>query len=231
MVQVVPVAVSRATRTSDSSPHFGGSRLHLQNYSSGCTSGVVLVRAGVRHMITAGHCYGANASVYSGTYYYGLINIRRFPNPDLELINGNAGRSGQGSQFYTNAVHADPSAPSLRTVSTRWKTQVGHHICTGGSYSKERCGARVNTTSASFCDADGCTYHLARAQNPGVLTAQLGDSGGPVYQKPNASGLAFQGIVVATSLNLSSTSGDTVWFHTLDTVESSLGGKVLTSRS
>jgi hypothetical protein len=228
-VEVRELAISRAGRNDDANPHFGGARLHLQNYTQGCSSGVVLVRAGVRHMVTTGHCYLVNANVYSGPHYYGLVNIRRFPDPDLELINGNAGSSGQGTQTYLNSAYTNPGTPGLRTVSTRWTTVVGHYICTGGSYSLERCGARVNTTSASFCDTDGCTHNLARAQNPGKLTSQLGDSGGPVYQKPTANGLAFQGIIVATSLNLSNTSGDTVWFHTLSTIESSLGGTVLTS--
>jgi hypothetical protein len=227
-VKVVPVAVSRAVRTADNSPHYGASRLHLHNYSDGCSSGVALIRAGVRHMITAGHCYATNTNVYSGQYYAGLVNVRRFPNPDLELINGNPGSSGQGTQSYTHYMYTDPSSPGVRAVVTRWPTSIGHYICTGGSYSQERCGARVSSIIASFCDADGCTYNLARAQSPGQLVAQLGDSGGPVYQKPGASGIAFQGIIVATSLNLSSTSGDTVWFHTIGTIEAALGGFVVT---
>jgi hypothetical protein len=227
-VDVVAKAVSRAARTADNSPHYGAARLHLRNYSAGCTAGVTLVRAGVRHMITAGHCYAANANVYSGQYYAGLVNIRRFPNPDLELLNGNPGTSGQGTQAYTHYVYTDPSSPGARAVTSRWPTSVGHYVCTGGSYSRERCGARVSSTTASFCDADGCTYNLARAQEPGELVAQLGDSGGPVYQKPGSTAVAFQGIIVATSLNLSSTSGDTVWFHTIGTIESALGGTVLT---
>ncbi|MDQ1658054.1 MAG: hypothetical protein QOD41_3137 [Cryptosporangiaceae bacterium] len=227
-VTVVPHAVSRAIRTADDGPHYGGARLHLKNYSAGCSSGVTLVRAGVRHMVTAGHCYSTGTNVYSGQFYFGLVNIRHFPNPDLELINGNPGTSGQGAQSYGAYVYTDPSAPGVAAVATRWTTPVGGYVCTDGSYSQERCGARVATTTASFCDSDGCTYNLARAQQPGKLVAQLGDSGGPVYQKPTATTVAFQGIIVATSLNLSSTSGDTVWFHTLGTIESSLGGPVLT---
>jgi hypothetical protein len=227
-VTVVPHAVSRAVRTADDAPHYGGARLHLQNYSAGCSSGVTLVRAGVRHMITAGHCYQPGTNVYSGQFYFGLVNVRHFPNPDLELINGNPGTSGQGTQSYGSYVYTDPSVPGTAAVATRWSTPVGGYVCTDGSYSQERCGARVATTSASFCDSDGCTYNLARAQQPGKLVAQLGDSGGPVYQKPTATTVAFQGIIVATSLNLSSTSGDTVWFHTVGTIESSLGGPVVT---
>jgi hypothetical protein len=228
-VTIRPVAVSRAGRGDDGSPHFGGARIHLPNHTAGCSSGVVLIRARVRHMITAGHCYSAGANIYSGPRYYGLINIKRFPNPDLALINGNAGSSGQGSQGYTNLAFTDPGGPPIRTVSSRWRTVVGHIVCTGGGYSRERCGARVNTTNATFCDSRGCTRRLARAQNPGQLTAQLGDSGGPVYQKRGRSGLAFQGIIVATSLNLGDSSGDTVWFHTVGTIESALGGRVVTS--
>jgi hypothetical protein len=230
-VRTRPLTISRSGRTNDQNPHYGGARLHLANYTGGCTAGVALLRAGVRHMVTAGHCYAVNARIYSGPHYYGLVNIRRFPSPDLALINGNPGGAGQGGQGYANVVYTNPSAPSLRTVSTRWNTVVGHSICTGGSYSNERCGARVNSVAATFCDSDGCTYNLARARNPGKLTAQLGDSGGPVYQKVGGSGLAFQGITIATSLNLSSVSGDTVWFHTLRTIESTLGGTVVTSRA
>lgn len=213
--------VSRAGRNDDANPHKGGARIHTQSYSQGCSSGVMLQRAGVNHMVTAGHCYNANQKVYSGQNYFGLVNVRKFPNPDLALINGN------GSQYYANHIWTTPGSPSARVVSTKWTTVVGHHVCTSGAYSLERCGATVNTMNASFCDQEGCTYNLARAQNAGQLVAQLGDSGGPVYQKRGVNGLAFQGIIVATSLNLSSTSGDTVWFHTVQTIESSLGGTIV----
>ena len=108
-VQLRAVKVSRATRTNDSSPHYGGSRISAGGTS--CTSGVAFVRAGVRHMITSGHCFNVNTNVYSGPSYYGLINIRKFPNPDLALINGN------GSQGYSPLVYIDPTAYTAKVVT------------------------------------------------------------------------------------------------------------------
>ena len=214
-VEVVQGEVRRATRLSDSTPHWGGSS--ITNGGGTCSSGMpVKNSAGTRFMVTAGHCFLAGQAVWSpGSPYYSwgtVVNRAPFPTWDMELLGG----SSYGTYAYTGPVVSNGFKPFLGAGDP----VVGfNNYCHSGQTSGEGCGHTVTGLSGQFCDAAGCT--------PGLITytggpmIQPGDSGSPFYVYAGTSGIHARGLNIAYS-------GATMFAEKWSTIASRFGVTIVT---
>ncbi|HEX2051919.1 MAG TPA: S1 family peptidase [Actinomycetota bacterium] len=210
---------SRLDRLNDADPHWGGAGIGPAPSANDCTSGFsVSISTGGRGSVTAGHCYNNGQNLWSGTQYYGLTaGESGYPTWDMIRINPNG-------ETFTNGIWVDPCCPSGRTVTGRGDPSVGTLLCVSGMVTRAKCGLEVTSTSAEFCDAAGCTPGLIRAEKPGDVVSQPGDSGGPMYTRPTTSTATIRGMIVAH------TSPSNVYAEKVSSVESHLGVTVLTQQ-
>jgi len=111
---------TRSARINDGEPHWGGAQLDYDGQVGGlpeCTSGLTVRKTSnsTKYMVTAGHCFFLNETVYGGTGLdWGDIDfLASFPAKDMELIGGTsyAGRifTGGATGVATAIVNAgDP---------------------------------------------------------------------------------------------------------------------------
>ncbi len=169
------------TRTSDSTPHYGGARIN-SNCSTGFTT---KFNDNVRRMLTAAHCGALNSVATSGLHYVGTMTYRLpFPAYDVAWL---------ASSTYTGVVYGGGSTGTAMLVGgSVGNPGMGGNYCASGAFGYEHCGMGVTSLSATFCDSGGCTPSLVTTNNTGVIP---GDSGGPFYGKPASYALA-RGIVL-----------------------------------
>jgi streptogrisin D len=194
-VRLVASSLTRTSRLSDTpnGGHWGGAR--ITSALKNCTAGFSVVRRsnGQRGSVTAGHCGGVGTLWRSGTNYYGTTSVRTgYPNYDQSLITG----STYGPKIWTDGPG---DSVDIRTVTGGADPGVGTVVCQSGSFSTSLCGITVRSTSAKYCDADGCTTYVIRATRGGQIAIVAGDSGGPVYTRPGASTATIRGITFAGS--------------------------------
>ncbi|WP_238332037.1 S1 family peptidase [Kribbella jejuensis] len=192
-VQLVADSLARTSRLSDTPKggHWGGAR--ITSALKNCTAGFSVVRRsnGQRGSVTAGHCGAPGTEWKSGTNYYGTTAVRTdYPDYDQSLITGSA----YGPKIWTDGP-GDPA--NTRTVTGGGDPGVGTSVCQSGSFSTSTCGLTVRSTSASYCDSDGCTTYVIRATRGGLVAIIGGDSGGPVYSRRGSSSATIRGIAFA----------------------------------
>jgi ABC-type phosphonate transport system ATPase subunit len=85
------------------------------------------------------------------------------------------------------------------------------------------CGIGVTNASTSYCDSDGCTPDVFFAEKPGELVGQGGDSGTPVYTRPNSTRATIKDIEIA------GTAPDNLFGEKVSQVQSHLEVTVATS--
>ncbi|MGW7682010.1 hypothetical protein ACWGID_14795 [Kribbella sp. NPDC054772] len=192
-VQLVAGSLARTSRLSDTPKggHWGGAR--ITSALKNCTAGFSVVRRsnGQRASVTAGHC-GQRGTVWkSGTNYYGTTTVRtNYPDYDQSLVTGSA----YGPKIWTDGPG---DTVATRTVTGGGDPGVGTVVCQSGSFSTSVCGLTVRSTSAQYCDVDGCTTYVIRATRGGLVAIIGGDSGGPVYSRRGSSSATIRGIAFA----------------------------------
>ena len=192
-VQLVAGSLARTTRLSDTPKggHWGGAR--ITSSAKNCSAGFSVVRRsnGQRGSVTAGHC-GAPGTVWkSGVNYYGTTTLRtNYPDYDQSLVTG----SSYGAKIWTDGPG---DTANTRTVTGGGDPGVGTVVCQSGSFSTSVCSLTVRSTSAKYCDSDGCTTYVIRATRGGLIAIIGGDSGGPVYTRRGSSSATVRGIVFA----------------------------------
>jgi hypothetical protein len=194
-VRLVAGSMARTSRLSDTPKggHWGGARItsSLKN----CTAGFSVVRRsnGQRGSVTAGHCGVPGTGWKSGPNYYGTTTVRtNYPEYDQALVTG----STYGPKIWTDGPG---DSVATRTVTGGADPGVGTVICQSGSFSTSVCNLTVRSTSAQYCDADGCTTYVIRATRGGQIAIIGGDSGGPVYSRRGTSSATIRGITFAGS--------------------------------
>lgn len=192
-VQVVAGSLARTSRLSDTPKggHWGGAR--ITSALKNCTAGFSVVRRsnGQRGSVTAGHCGDAGTVWKSGTNYYGTTTLRtNYPDYDQSLVTGSA----YGAKIWTDGPG---DTANTRTVTGGGDPGVGTVVCQSGSFSTSLCGLTVRSTSAKYCDADGCTTYVIRATRGGLVAIIGGDSGGPVYTRRGTASATIRGIAFA----------------------------------
>jgi hypothetical protein len=209
---------SRRGRLDDGEPHWGGAGIGPFANGNDCSSGfTVRLSNGTLGSVTAGHCYNNGQNLWSGPQYYGLTAAESgYPTWDQIRIDPNG-------ETFARSIHSDPCCPSSRTVTSRSNPAVSELVCVSGMVTRAVCGLQVTSTSASLCDADGCTTDLIRAEKPGSVVGQGGDSGAPMYTRPTTSTASIKG------MEIGGTAADNVYAEKVTGIESHLGVTVVTS--
>jgi streptogrisin D len=192
-VRLVESSLARTSRLNDTpnGGHWGGAR--ITSTLKNCTAGFSVVRRsnGQRGSVTAGHCGGVGTLWKSGSYYYGTTSVRtNYPDYDQALLTGSA----YGPKIWTDGPG---DSANTRTVKGGADPGIGTVVCQSGSFSTSLCGITVRSTSAKYCDTDGCTTYVIRATRGGQIAIIGGDSGGPVYTRPGSTTATIRGITFA----------------------------------
>lgn len=195
LVSIEEGDMGRGSRGADSAPHWGGAGIRKTGETQAtCTSGFAIdvgTPVQYRGIVTAGHCYGVNSNIYSGSYYFGRISRKQqYPTFDMALITD----STYGHSFYS-----DPSSIPVRQVQGSADPAFESTVCISGFITRQVCQAVVGSVNASYCDSAGCTGNLFYSTKYGGVTAfQLGDSGAPVYNAwGTGSGAIIRGMAIA----------------------------------
>jgi hypothetical protein len=172
---VEPRPSTTASRSNDyPPPWFGGSVI------SGCTSGFGVVRKSNGHvgMLTAGHCFSLNSTVYQGSNLMGTVTWRVYGGSsyDSEFIDASGAAL---PDVYTGCL----TCGTYFGVINSGPDGVGEAVCTDGSVNLENCSVGITTVDLCLRYSDGQTVcHLdAAVSTNGHWAVQKGDSGGPVY--------------------------------------------------
>lgn len=194
-VSVIAGSPQRLSRLSDTATggHWGGARItsSVKNCSAGFS--VVIQASNTRGAVTAGHCGGPGTVWRSGSNYYGTTTVRtNYPDYDQSLLTG----SSYGAKIWTDGPG---DSANTRTVKGGADPAVGTSICQSGSFSTSLCSITVRSTSAKYCDADGCTTYVVRATRSGLIAIISGDSGGPIYTRPTSTTATIRGLAFAGS--------------------------------
>ncbi|TDD13090.1 hypothetical protein E1218_34960, partial [Kribbella turkmenica] len=192
-VRLVESSLARTSRLNDTPKggHWGGAR--ITSASKNCTAGFSVVRRsnGQRGSVTAGHCGGVGTLWKSGSHYYGTTSVRtNYPDYDQALLTG----STYGAKIWTDGPG---DSANTRIVKGGADPGVGTVVCQSGSFSTSLCGLTVRSTSAKYCDTDGCTTYVIRATRGGQIAIIGGDSGGPVYTGRSSTGATIRGTTFA----------------------------------
>lgn len=192
-VQLVASSLARTSRLSDTPKggHWGGAR--IASTLKNCSAGFSVVRRSnkQRGSVTAGHCGGPGTIWKSGANYYGTTAVRTdYPDYDQSLLTG----SSYGAKIWTDGPG---DAATTRTVKGGADPGVGTVVCQSGSFSTSLCGITVRSTSAKYCDTEGCTTYVIRATRGGQIAIIGGDSGGPLYTRPGSTTATIRGITFA----------------------------------
>jgi streptogrisin C len=202
-----------STRSADYPPYYMGSELvYSTNYV--CSAGVPILIAGVRRLLTAGHCTGS--SFYNNGNLVGTTYTTSYP--------GNAGIYGdwkliQGSTYANYVYSGDLSSnTALAITGAVWGGRPnGTAACSSGRTTGQICRYYVTGSYANLTFDGVPTGQLLRmkhdssgtgtgADNNGWLG---GDSGGPIYFSDASGGVIATAIV--TGRDLTST---TVYYAT-----------------
>lgn len=194
-VRPVASSLARTSRLNDTPKggHWGGAR--ITSTLKNCSAGFSVVRRANRQRgaVTAGHCGGVGTVWRSGSNYYGTTSVRtNYPDYDQSLLTG----SSYGPKIWTDGPG---DSVNTRTVTGGADPGIGTVVCQSGSFSTSLCGITVRSTSAKYCDTDGCTTYVIRATRSGQIAIIGGDSGGPVYTRPGSTTATIRGITFAGS--------------------------------
>lgn len=204
-ISATPLA---ATRSTDFSPWNGGDWI-TQNKTSGetCTSGspVVGTTTGNTYVLTAGHCFSLNNTVYNydlvdgkgsgsvvGTVNFGSYSTTNDADTHLILTSGHGGSSNLD---FTGGGGANDSTKTQLTGGK--DPAVGTDGCLDGALSGFVCGGTVKVSDGCVTFNDG-TKHCGMNEYSSSTTdlAGNGDSGGPVLStgKSTAYGIISTGV-------------------------------------
>jgi len=185
-------AVRRASRTTDTSPFFGGGR--IRDTFGGCTTGFYInSTTNGTVMVTAGHCTnGQNGITWfngDGSASLGASEGVHFPDPDLGLIDGSG---------YASDTFGGNNQTTVKSVTASADPATGVTYCQYGATSLRKCYA-YTSLNYQFCDSSGCTNNLAFSSGPagpGGSLSSAGDSGGGVFKELTSTTVSARGIVI-----------------------------------
>ncbi|AGL17169.1 S1 family peptidase [Actinoplanes sp. N902-109] len=174
-VDRVAGALTPATGTFTS----GGQGIQDKNESIRCSIGFnVRDRAGAKSFLTAGHCGNENNTWYKaadGTYL-GTVEESRFPGDDYAVVTyRNTDVSGYGTVWVAGVE---------QQITSSRDPFVGEQVARVGNRSSDMVGA-VLLTDVTVNYAQGPVTGLIKT----TLCAELGDSGGPLFDGSVALGL------------------------------------------
>jgi hypothetical protein len=192
-------------------PFYGGDDIAVTK--GGCTAGFTMTdRYGNDYMITAGHCFGVNATgatvytepVYNtfGVEYFTLYTSACWP-PGTNSCFDAAIIGGQGQSNVSYAGRAwigGLGTTTSQAVAGAVAVNVGTPMYFAGSRSGQ---VLVRVTSGPYCGFDDpdfvwtCGLQQVQAVNAGQNACKGGDSGGPVYGPTGTGKIIAVGIIKA----------------------------------
>ncbi|WP_127503951.1 S1 family peptidase [Actinoplanes solisilvae] len=191
-VRVRPrIKATITTRDNDTSPFYGGSKIHTPGGGTCTTAFPWAIAPGVHGMLTAGHCVMNGGTVGTPAYDMGTvaagtrenwntagtvkINGSAYYRGDMALIEVRSAYSVQPYVWRTNTGYT-----TVRSKWSRWAAS-GDQYCAAGYANGEICGYSVNATGINFDYWNmGEIRNAAQGHRLGNC-AGAGDSGGPVY--------------------------------------------------
>lgn len=188
------------TRNNDSAPWWGGD--YIDGSSGSCTGGFPVIRRsnGERGMLTAGHCFALNDTVYQ--HYpntMGTVRWRQWGDwqTDLEYFDA---PGGVQEAVYTGCQDCD----TYQWVNGVGVASVGAIVCADGFVSGLNCSVGINWIDGCvFMTTHGTTYYtcgLAQGlASDGGIISQGGDSGGPVVRYISGGFVQAYGIITGNS--------------------------------
>lgn len=211
-------------RNADYSPHYGDAKIWQPGWdpSQGefCSSNFTYVSNvyGVRVQATAAHCTTAVGNVFvSGFNYYGDVAYRS-TSQDLAGLY-------RATETYTNRIWTTPCCPSTRNVVGKVVPPVGDFVCVGGARTLAQCGIQVVNHGASYCSGGICASNLMQVCST-IYHADVGDSGGIVYQRSGSSNALAAGMILG---GVGYYCGSVTYVQTIPQIESLLQATLLTS--
>lgn len=196
-------------RLADVAPFWGGGKV---TFPGSCSTGVYLSSNTFGTVLTtAGHCATNGTTAWNGDHslVVGTVEGRSFPDPDIELMDG---------QNYWPREFCKGDNTSWCYVIGDGTPVVNVTYCNLGYVSRHLC-SKYNAIDARYCDASGCTYHLAhtqRACSSGVLGSP-GDSGAPVAEDISSNTVRAKATVVAGTIPPLPTTCER-WDQRMDTI-------------
>lgn len=208
-----PFVAANGTRTSDYSPHNNGAK--ISGPGATCTSGFYWTSG---RMATAGHCGSVGGSWTSGTNTYGSIAVNglnisgtnRLDVAFLSLSGSGQGWMFVGSPSSDTAVHVTKYYPGIQSGVTGLRisgAMSGETSYGGGAV------LGVNLTVILDPATGSRAYHM----NSMECTAQIGDSGAPVFD------IGSDGLYIAAGI-LSGFSGHVCYYTPINYISSLMGG-------
>lgn len=208
-VRVAPAPESYpASRPHDTNPYYGGALIGQPTGT--CTSGFAWVSGSTSMMLSAGHCFktGGNATVDGTTIGYVTSASRE----NWQSGTGTVYLSGQstyrgdislitmsGGATSTARIYSGSSTSSTsRSVAVMWSRSPvnGDLFCTGGAYSGEVCGWRVQSVGVNHTYSTGeVVRHATQTYYREGWCVRPGDSGGPTYTVRADNAVAAKGII------------------------------------
>lgn len=178
------------TRWNDTAPFYAGAALGpASGGQSYCTSGIPAISTwdGRQWLVTAAHCYGVGANVYTaGGNFIGQVKYTR-PAIDSAFIEARTNRytwDGVDATGYTRYLNG------VRNVA------VGDFTCQLGYNSKVICNIRTTQAGTASWSANGTTVRGSwGVPHSGGVVGRGGDSGGPVIYINDPNSRQLNGII------------------------------------
>jgi hypothetical protein len=163
------------SRRDDVPAFWGGAGITLTAPSARCSAGYTVQNsAGVRFMVTAGHCFtnGQTAVTELGGRVVGTVSGNGLPSQDMEIISGQA----YSPFIYVGGVDSSTG----NHVASAADSVVGFNdYCHSGRTTGENCGHTSLSNDAMVCTSSGCKSPVTSFT--GGTLPQGGDSGSPFY--------------------------------------------------
>ncbi|GAA0922714.1 hypothetical protein [Nonomuraea longicatena] len=195
-------------RQGDWDPFYGGAliRTNHQGPDRRCTTGFAWRESGMHYMLTAGHCTSMNYFGWSGAGQpvgqvkhdvfdngTGSLRVNGHFRGDVSLIKIFDG-SSSWSRVYVGNKNSDKYRQTAGKLPRR--AQHGDKFCTGGAFSGELCGWKVNglRITLEYNGGKRKMKYAARGTKEGKCSMK-GDSGAPVYSVNNQGKIVPRGVL------------------------------------
>lgn len=202
----------RESRWADWQPFWGGAAVDENPSTGECSTGFAVKASTTRFMLTAGHCFPSNASVYSpgsGNLMGTIVARATFPVRDMEMI---------GGKTYEGVIYVSDFNAGLVNGSGNPAVSNTIFYCRSGWATGKVCNLRVEQLDAELCDPE-CTVNLIRYTSQFGVTSQRGDSGAPFYRE-------ISGYVHARGMHVGRI-GDNHYAHKWSTISSIFGVSIV----
>lgn len=168
-------------------------------FTSSCTSGFTAILNGVKGVLTAGHCYVDNLTLYRGYDNYNVAEgLRYYPlgqgvinqSPSIDM----AFYPVSTSDNYLGAIYQKYKTSSIlyvNKIGTPSDFVPGTTFCHYGKNTDTNCGVfkrfvtptgnSTNFGCNGYATLGYCDNSFAQVENNGQLKVVKGDSGGPWY--------------------------------------------------